>query len=94
MILSKKHDFPLITVQSFGFLYICRSSLHKQEDLFIKTELIRHENKNIFIVFGKSMIMIILCLLINIYLFVHGAGRKKKGQYFQNSISYETIDRV
>ena len=94
MILSKKHDFPLITVQSFDFLYICSNSLHKQEDLFIKTELIRHENKNIFIVFGKSMIMIILCLLINTYLFVHGAGRKKKGQYFQNSISYETIDRV
>ena len=54
MILSKKHDFPLITVQSFYFLYIFR----------------------------------------NTYLFVHGAGRKKKGQYFQNSISYETIDRV
>ena len=36
MILSKKHDFPLITVQSFDFLYICRNSLHKQEDLFIK----------------------------------------------------------
>lgn len=85
MILSKKHDFPLITVQSFDFLYICRNSLHKQEDLFIKTELIRHENKNIFIVFGKSMIMIILCLLINMYLFVHGAGRKKRVNIFKTA---------
>lgn len=85
MILSKKHDFPLITVQSFDFLYVCRNSLHKQEDLFIKTELIRHENKNIFIVFGKSMIMIILCLLINMYLFVHGAGRKKRVNIFKTA---------
>lgn len=100
MILSKKHDFPLITVQSFDFLYICRNSLHKQEDLFIKTELIRHENKNIFIVFGKSiMIMIILCLLINMYLFVHGAGREKRVNIFKTAypmkqlIGYENVRR-